>query len=301
MRASFRSVPSPVLVLGGILSVQLGAGVAKGQLFDVLSPSAVVFYRLATSAVVLLLFSRLIVGRVLRGASRGDVAVIVAFGVVLATMNLAFYESISRIPLGIAVTIEFLGPLGVAVALSRRRLDLMWVALAGLGVALLSGGGSGDLDPVGVGLALVAAACWAAYILLSVQTGRRFTGSSGLALASVVGTVVLAPIGLSSGGSQMWQPDLLALGIVVGLLSSAIPYALELEALRRLPARTFGILMSLEPAVAALVGLVVLGESLQLREVAAIGCVVAACLGTTRTRRQQSVTPNPGQEQTPTD
>lgn len=290
MPATFRSVPAPILVLGGILSVQLGAGVAKGQLFDVLSPSTVVFYRLATSAVVLLLFSRSTVSRALRGAGRRDLAVIVAFGVVLATMNLAFYESISRIPLGIAVTIEFLGPLGVAVAMSRRRLDLLWVTLAGLGVVLLSGVGSGDLDPVGVGLALIAGSAWAAYILLSVQTGRRFQGSSGLALASVVGAIVVAPLGLSSGGTQMWQPDLLALGVTVGLLSSAIPYTLELEALRRMPTRTFGILMSLEPAVAALVGLVVLAESLQLHEVVAIGCVVAASVGATRARRPRRTT-----------
>lgn len=274
-------MPAPGLVLLGIVSVQVGAGLAK-TLFEVLPPTAVVTLRLATSAVVLVLLARRALRSRMGRWSRADLNVAVAFGVVLATMNVSIYESFARIPLGIAVTIEFLGPLGVAVAFSRRRLDLVWVLLAAAGVLLLTRGDAGSLDAAGVGFALLAAAGWAAYILLSAATGRRFPGSSGLALASVVGTLLVLPLGVASGGADLLQPEYLLIGAGIGLLSSAIPYSLELEALRRLPARLFGILMSLEPAVAALVGLVMLGEVLDAREWVAIGCVVAACLGATR-------------------
>lgn len=274
-------MPAPALVFGGIASVQVGAGLAKG-LFDELPPSAVVFLRLATSAVVLVIVTHRVVGGALRRASRSDVVTIVGFGLALATMNFSIYESFSRIPLGIAVTIEFLGPLGVSVAFSRRRIDFVWVALAGLGVVLLARGGGSDLDPVGIAFAVLAGVGWAAYILLSAQTGRRFEGSSGLAAASVIAAVAMAPTGLVTGGSELWQLHLLVIGAAIGLLSSVIPYTLELEALRRMPARVFGILMSLEPAVAALVGLIVLHEVLHAREWVAIGCVILACAGATR-------------------
>jgi inner membrane transporter RhtA len=276
------AVPPPGLVLLGIVSVQVGAGLAK-NLFDELPPSAVVTLRLATSAIILVLVS----GKLLAGArrwSRTDVLVAVGFGATLAAMNLSIYEAFARIPLGIAVTIEFLGPLGVAVAFSRRRLDLVWVLLAAGGVLLLTRGNSGTVTAAGVAFALLAGAGWAAYILLSAATGRRFRGSTGLAVASVIGTLLVLPVGVSTGGAELLRPDILAIGATIGLLSSAIPYALELEALRRMPAKLFGILMSVEPAVAALVGLVVLGEVLHAREWAAIGCVVVACLGATRTQ-----------------
>ncbi|AYY11745.1 EamA family transporter [Actinobacteria bacterium YIM 96077] len=282
MSAALHPVPAPGLVVAGIVSVQMGAGIAKG-LFESLPPSTVVFMRLLTSAVVLLLITRRLIWARRRDLARADVLVLIGFGLALATMNFAIYQSFSRIPLGIAVTIEFLGPLGVSVVFSRRRLDLFWVALAALGVLLLTRGDASALDPVGVLYALVAAMGWAAYILLSAETGRRFQGTSGLALASMVGMVVVAPIGLGEGGTQLWEPHLLAIAVGVGLLSSVIPYSLELEALRRMPAKVFGILMSLEPVVAALVGLVLLGEILELREWAAIGCVVVACVGATRT------------------
>ncbi|NED99129.1 EamA family transporter [Phytoactinopolyspora halotolerans] len=280
-----RSVPAPGLVLGGIVSVQLGAGIAKG-IFDSLPPSAVVFMRLLTSAVVVTALGWRLLSRSLRRSTRTDLLVLVGFGLALATMNFAIYQSFARIPLGIAVTIEFLGPLGVSVAFSRRRLDLLWVAFAALGVLLLTRGDTDDLDAAGVGFALVAAAGWAAYILLSVETGRRFEGSSGLAVASVVGTVVMAPIGIGSGGEQLLEPDLVLIAVVIGLLSSVVPYTLELEALRRMPPKVFGILMSVEPVAAALVGLVLLHEVLHPREWIAIGCVVAACVGATRTGSQ---------------
>lgn len=283
MTSPLGSIPAPGLVLGGIFSLQIGAGLAKG-LFDTLPPTAVVFLRLAFSAVALVAITQSAVRAALRRASRGDLGLAVTFGLSLAAMNIAIYESFSRIPLGIAVTIEFIGPLGVAVALSRRRLDLLWVLLAGTGVVLLARGGSGDIDPVGVLFALVAAAGWASYILLGKQLGQRFPGSSGLTVASVVGAAAVAPIGLTTGGSDLWQTHVLLLAAGIALLSSVIPYSFELEALRRMPATVFGILMSLEPAAAALVGLVVLNEVLHVQEWLAIGLVVAACLGATRQR-----------------
>ncbi|HEU4542090.1 MAG TPA: EamA family transporter [Jiangellaceae bacterium] len=285
------SVPPPALVLLGIGSVQLGAGLAK-TVFDELAPSAMVLLRLATSAIVLTIVGR----RVLRGAMvrrpRQDFLIVVAFGVTLALMNFAIYESMARIPLGIAVTIEFLGPLGVAVAFSRRLLDLAWVALAAAGVLLLArDDGSGRVTVAGVAFALLAAAGWAAYILFSTAIGRRFTGSSGLALASIVGTVLMLPVGISTGGDALLRPELLAVGVTVGLLSSVIPYTLELEALRRMRAQLFGILMSLEPAAAAIVGLVILSEILALHEWAAVACVVLASVGASRTQPQRPEVP----------
>jgi inner membrane transporter RhtA len=277
------AIPAPALVLLGIASVQLGAGFAK-KLFEELPPSAVVTLRLTTSTVVLVLISRPLWRAGARRWRRRDLLVAGAFGVTLATMNFSIYESFSRIPLGIAVTIEFLGPLGVAVAFSRRWLDLLWVGLAAAGVGLLVLDDSGAVTAVGVAFALLAAAAWAGYILLSAETGRRFPGSSGLALASLTATLLVLPTGVATGGADLLRPDILLIGALIGLLSSVVPYTFELEALRRMPARVFGILMSLEPAVAALVGLVLLGEVLDAREWTAIGCVVVACLGATRSQ-----------------
>ncbi|MFC7330483.1 EamA family transporter [Marinactinospora rubrisoli] len=268
------------MVLIGILSVQFGAGIAK-NLFHSLPPSAVVWLRLLTSAVLLLLLAR----PALRGRTRADWLVVVGFGVSLATMNYAIYQSFARIPLGIAVTIEFLGPLTVAVLGSRRRIDLVWVALAAVGVLLLGFDDGGDITAAGVAFALLAAVAWAAYILLSAATGQRFSGTSGLGVASMVGVLLIAPAGIAEGGTALLDPRLLLFGLAVGLLSSVVPYTLEMQALRRMPPRVFGILMSLEPAAAALVGLVVLGEFLSLWQWTAVACVVAASVGATRTDR----------------
>ena len=194
-------------------------------------------------------------------------------------MNLAFYESLARVPLGIAVTVEFLGPLAVAVAGSRRRLDLAWTALAGGGVALLAEGGGAAVRPLGLVLAAVAGGFWASYILLGVRVGRAFPGASGLAPAMVLGAVLAAPWGIVSAGSGLGDPALLGAGAGVGLLSSALPWSLELEALRRLPAAVFSVVLSLEPAVAALAGLAFLGEHLRARAWVAIALVVLASAG----------------------
>jgi inner membrane transporter RhtA len=272
------AVPPVALVLVAVGSVQFGAALAK-TLFDEAGAGGTVFLRVALAAAVLVALWR----PRLRGHPARDLWLVVAFGLTLAGMNLAFYASLDRIPLGVAVTFEFVGPLGVAVGGSRRTLDLLWVGLAALGILLLSDFGDfGDLDPAGVGLALVAGGFWAAYILLSARTGRAFPGGAGLALAMVAASAPLAPVGIADGGGSLLEPEVLSLGLAVAMLSSAIPYSLELEALRRLPAGVFGVLMSLEPAVAALAGYVVLGELLGVREVAAIAFVVAASAGAAR-------------------
>jgi inner membrane transporter RhtA len=261
-------------VVGGIGSVQLGAAFAV-KLFDDLGPAGTVFLRTGFAAVVLMAIAR----PTLRGHDRAALRSMVLFGTALALMNLTFYEALDRIPLGIAVTFEFVGPLGVAIATSRRRLDLVWAALAAIGIVLLSGGIGGDLDTLGVLLAFTAGGFWAAYILLSQRVGREFAGAEGLALALVLSTVILVVPGIAGGGSGLTQLDLLAIGFAVAMLSSAIPYSLELEALRTLPTGMFGVLMSLEPAVAALIGFLVLGQDLELAEVAAISMVVIASAG----------------------
>jgi threonine/homoserine efflux transporter RhtA len=296
------AVPPPALVLFGIVSVQVGAGLAA-KLFSLVPPAAVTGVRLWTAAVILAMLGARGLARALRGLVHrrawADAAVVVAFGITLAVMNFAIYQAFARIPLGIAVTVEFLGPLAVAVAASRHVLDIAWVLLAGLGVTLLTRGGdtaAGTAHPVGLNLAglafaLLAAACWAVYILLSAATGQRFPGSSGLAIAMGVAALVITPAGIIAGGRALLQPEVLGVGLAIGLLSSIIPYSVELEALRRVPAKVFGIWMSLEPAVAALVGLVMLGQSLAAREWAAIGCVVVASAGAAWGSRRPAPSP----------
>ena len=283
-------MPPSVLVLTGVVSVQVGAGVAA-RLFALIPPAAVTGLRLWTAAAVMIVAGARPLRDNLAGLARRrawrDAAVVAGFGLTLAVMNFSIYQAFARIPLGIAVTVEFLGPLAVAVASSRRLIDLLWVALAGVGVALLTGTGapaSGGhrVGLVGLGFALLAAAAWAAYIVLSRATGRRFPGTSGLTIAMLVAAVVIIPAGVTAGGTALLRPGILAAGLAIGLLSSVIPYSLELEALRRVPARVFGIWMSLEPAVAALVGLVMLGETLAVTEWAAIVCVMIACAGAAR-------------------
>jgi inner membrane transporter RhtA len=267
-------VPPVALVLGAISSVQFGAALAK-TLFDEIGAGGTVFIRVVFAALVLALIWRPRVA----GLGRRETLLAVLFGLTLAGMNLAFYSALDRIPLGITVTLEFVGPLGVAVAGSRGALDLLWVGLAAAGILLLSDFGSGDLDGVGVALALLAGCLWAAYILLSARVGRVFPGGSGLAIAMVIAAVLLCPVGVAEAGADLLVPWILAAGAAVAILSSAIPYSLELEALRRMPPGVFGVLMSLEPAVAALAGLVVLGEDLAARELVAIMLVVAASAG----------------------
>jgi inner membrane transporter RhtA len=267
------------LVLIGILSVQFGAGIAK-SLFDEVPPTVIVWLRLATSAVVLTLVAR----PLLRRRTRHDWLVVAGLGASLGIMNWAIYQSFARIPLGIAVTIEFIGPLTLATLGSRRARDFVWVLLAAVGVALLGFEG-GDLTWPGVLFALLAGAAWAAYILLSAETGRRWPGLDGLAVASVIATLLLTPLAVRIGGDDLLDGRVLLLGAAVGLLSSVIPYSCEMIALRSLRPAVFGILMSLEPAAAALAGIVVLGEFLTPVQWLAMVCVVVASVGATRTGR----------------
>ncbi len=265
-----------LFVLAGILSVQFGAAIAK-DLFGRIDPTAMVWLRLLTSAIVLIAMAR----PALRGRTRNDWLVVLGFGVSLGLMNWSIYQAFARIPLGLAVTIEFIGPLAIAIIASRRARDLLWVLLAGLGVALLG------FEPAGVTLAgvlfaLLAGASWAAYILLSAETGRRWSGLQGLAVASVIATLPLTPYAVAEGGDSLLEPEILLLGAAIGLLSSVIPYSFEMSALRTLPAGVFGILMSLEPAAAALAALLLLDEVLEPLQWLALTCVVAASIGATR-------------------
>jgi inner membrane transporter RhtA len=258
------------LVVIAAVSPQIGAAFAV-MLFDELGPAGAAFLRLAFAAIIL--------WAIWRPRLAGDLRLAGAFGVALGLMNWSFYEAIARIPLAIAVTIEFAGPLLVAVLGSRRLLDGVWIALAAVGIVLLVGPGGGSVDPVGVAFALAAAVCWMAYIYLSKRTGAAFPGGSGLAIAMAVGALIVLPAGVIQADGALTQPDLLGSALVVAVLSSVLPYSLELEALRRLPEAVFGVLMSLDPAVAALVGFVALHQDLGPRDLLAIAMVVVASAG----------------------
>ena len=258
------------MVAVAALSPQLGAALAV-TLFDELGPAGAAFLRLAFAAIVL--------WAIWRPRLAGDLRLPAAFGVALGLMNWSFYAAIDRIPLAVAVTIEFTGPLLVAVIGSRRPLDVLWIALAAAGIVLLVGPGGGAMDPVGVGFALIAAACWMAYIYLSKRTGAAFPGGTGLAIAMAVGALIVLPAGVIQADGALAQPGMLVSALVVALASSVLPYSLELEALRRLPESVFGVLMSLDPAIAALVGFVALGQELGPRDVLAIAMVVVASSG----------------------
>ncbi|MFF2215520.1 EamA family transporter [Streptomyces antibioticus] len=268
------------LVLAGGISVQFG-----GALAVTLMPRAgalgVVALRLLVAAVILLVVCR---PRV-RGHSRTDWGTVIVFGVTMAAMNGLFYQSVDRIPLGTAVTLEVLGPLALSVAVSRRAVNLIWAGLALAGVFLLGGGGGfGNLDPLGVAFALSAGGMWAAYIVFSARTGRRFPQADGLALAMAIGALLFLPLGLAESGTKLLDPVTLGLGAAVAVLSSVLPYTLELLALRRLPAPTFAIMMSLEPAIAATAGFFILNQALTATEAAAIALVIAASMGAVRTQ-----------------
>ncbi|MEU2597400.1 EamA family transporter [Streptomyces hirsutus] len=275
-----RGALGPVgLVLAGGISVQFG-----GALAVTLMPRAgalgVVTLRLLVAAIVLLVVCR----PRLRGHSRADWTTVIVFGLAMAGMNGLFYQSVARIPLGTAVTLEVLGPLALSVLASRRAINFVWAGLALAGVFLLGGGGFGSLDPVGVAFALGAGVMWAAYIIFSARTGRRFPQADGLALAMAVAAVVFLPLGIAESGAKLLDPTTLALGAAVAVLSSVLPYTLELLALRRLPASTFAILMSLEPAIAAAAGFLILSQTLTLTESAAIALVIVASMGAVRTQ-----------------
>ncbi|MEV0603522.1 EamA family transporter [Streptomyces sp. NPDC050315] len=265
------------LVIGGIISLQFGSSVAV-LLFPRAGALGVVTLRLVVASLVLLVACR----PKLRGYSRGDWGTVVGFGVALAGMNSLFYQAIDRIPLGAAVTLEFLGPLVLSIVTSRRALSLVWAALALGGVVLLGREGFDGLNAAGAGFALAAGALWAAYILLSARAGQRFPQADGLALAMTVAAVLSLPLGVASAGSALIDPVTIGLGAAVALMSSVLPYTLELLALKKLPASGFAVMMSLEPAAAATAGFLVLHQALGWAEVAAIAMVVLASVGAVR-------------------
>ncbi len=271
-----RAAVPHLLVFGGIASTQFGAALAD-KLFDRAGPAGVVLLRLAFAAILVTALAR----PDLRGRTRGQWRTLLLYGLVLGGMNWSAYEALDRLPLGVAVTIEFLGPLSVAIIGSRRPLDLVWAALAATGVGLLAAGHAhSSINAVGVAFALIAATCWALYILLAQRAGSVLPGVQALAVALVVGTLLVAPAGILDGGRALLQPGVLGAGLGVAVLSSVIPYSLELTALRRLPAGVFGLLMSLEPAVAALAGVIVLGQRLGLRIGVAVVLVTIASAAT---------------------
>jgi inner membrane transporter RhtA len=274
--------------LAAIASVQVGATIAR-HLFDFLGPTGTVFLRVAFGAGILLAIAR---PRRPRFDARQWRA-IVLFGLIIAAMNLCFYQAIARIPLGVAVTIEFIGPLGVAIVGSRKARDFVWAAMAALGVALLSFSGGGAVTTLGLFFALGAAAGWASYIVLGQRVGRLVPGPDGLAFALAVGGLALLPFGIAGAGSRLLNVRNLALGLVVAILSSAIPFSLEFAALRRLSRQVFGILMSLEPAMGAAAGFLFLGQRLSLRDAIAIGLVMAASVGATRSAAPPAATDVP--------
>jgi inner membrane transporter RhtA len=271
-------LPASSLLVGAIISMQCGAAVATG-LFAHAGVAGTAFMRCSFAAVVLLAVTR----PRLRGRSRADLAWLLVFGVLLAGMNTAFYEAIDRLPLGTAVTIEFLGPLTVATIFSRKRRDLVWIALAAIGVASFAGlPGGAALDRVGLVFAFAAGACWGCYVLVAKRVGRTWAGSEGLAASMAVPAIVLAPFGLLSGGTGLVDPTLLLEGAAVGVFSAAIPFSLELSALRRLTATSYGVLTSLEPAIAGAAGLVLLGQRPRAAAIVAAVLVVTASIGITR-------------------
>lgn len=278
------------MVAAGAVSVQFGGAIAV-TLFGAVGAGGAVALRLVIAAVILVVGTLL--GQVVgarRGAGRAsrhhqpsDWLAAGAFGLALAAMNLSFYEAIARIPLGPAVSVELLGPLSLAAMASRRWVDAAWVALALAGVSALGLGEDrrAPMTMTGVAFALLAGACWAGYIMLSAQAGRRFDRTDGLTLAMLLAAVVVLPIGLFSAGSALLRPDVLWRGVTIAVLSSALPYTLELLALRRIRPSTFGVLMSLEPAIASVAGLLVIDQVLGAWQWAGLVAVVVACAGVT--------------------
>ena len=268
-------IPAPTLVILAGVTVQLGSALAK-SVFELAGPLGTVFLRVALSAMLLLVLWR----PSWRGV-RAHWPLVLAYGAVLSAMNTSFYLAIDRIPLGVAVAIEFIGPLGLAVIKSRRWLDLLWVALAATGVLLLAPLQGSGLDPVGLGFAALAALAWSIYILLAQATGKLVPGIAGLAWGMVFGALLLLPIGVGAAGARLLDGRLLAIATVVAALSSAT-YALELMALRRLPVNVFGVLLSVEPMLAAASGFLVLGETLTVRSMVAVVLISIAAAGSAR-------------------
>ncbi|MGG7452594.1 EamA family transporter [Plantibacter auratus] len=275
-----------LLVLAGLVCQELGASIAV-TLFPQVGPIGMVTLRLVFAALILLAVARPALG----GHPSSAWGSAVGFGLVLAAMNVCFYLALDRIPLGPAVTLEILGPLALSVIAGRRWTSALWAGVALVGVLLLGGvllhsGPTAALDPIGVVLALAAGALWIGYILLSARTGTEFPGLNGLAIAAAIGALVTIPLAATTAGTALFDPVILLLGLGVAALSSAVPYALELVALRRLSAATFSILLASAPAIAAIAGLLVLGQELTTPQWLGIACVVGAGIGAVLSARR---------------
>ena len=283
MSRAVSAVPPPGLLLISIVSIQLGAAVAI-DLFPVLGPIGMAFLRLAFSAVLLIVATRHSLGWQLRQHAGS----LLLYGAILGVMNMSFYGAISRIPLGIAVAIEFVGPLGLAAVTSRRARDFAWIALAGLGILLLTPQIGSELDPLGVALAGVAGLCWAGFTVMSQRVGRAVPGNAGLAMAMLVAALVVLPVELVVGSLGGLNPGLLAAALAVAILSTAMPLTLEFEALKRMTARSYGILVTMEPVVATIVGALLLSQAIGVQGILAVVCVTVAALGVTISDRRES-------------
>ena len=282
------AVPAPLLVLAAIVSVQTGSAVARTA-FDVTGASGMTLLRLVLAGLLL----TAVVRPAVRRWSRAQWTAAVLLGLTMGAMNLVFYLAIQDVPLGVAVTVEFVGPLLLALVQTRRVWDLVWAVLAGAGVVLLGLDGGESVPIEGLVLSLLAGMFWAGYILASARVGRVLPGVDGLAVALLVAALLALPFGAAGAGRAVTDGQALLVGVAVALLSSVVPYALELTALRPIPTRVFGVLMSLEPAAAAVAGLIVLDQVLGTRELVALGAVSLASVGVTYARRSDQPAPQP--------
>jgi len=280
MKSKFNIPPIPAILLA-IVSVQCGAAIAKG-LFPAIGPAATASLRIGLSALILLIAFRPNVTKL----SKKQWKYVVLYGLSLGAMNMVFYLAIARIPIGLGVTLEFIGPLVVAIFGSKKIIDFFWVMLAVAGIALITPWTNNGLDPIGILFALMAAACWGAYIVLGGRISKIMDGDQAVSIGMVVATLLIVPFGIANGGLGQLNPHLFALGFALALLSSAIPFTLEMGALKQLPARTFSILMSLEPAVASIAAFFFLQERLSIKECLAVVFVVVASAGSSITARR---------------
>ena len=287
LATSTRAVPIGLMIVA-MLSVQTGASLAKG-LFPLVGAQGATTFRLALSALMMAVIWRPWKAKI----TRANIGPLIGYGLCLGGMNMLFYLALRTIPLGVAVAIEFIGPLTVALAQSRKATDFLWVALAVAGLVLLLplGNVSKGLDLVGAGLALAAGGFWGLYIVFGQKAGAAHGGRT-VALGTMIGALIAIPFGVAHAGAHLLSPAILPLGLAVAVLSSAIPYSLEMVGLQRLPTRTFGILMSLEPAVGALSGFLILGERLTPIQILAVAAVMAASAGSVLTSRDPKVEPD---------
>jgi inner membrane transporter RhtA len=284
MNKSKINIPPLPAVLGAIISVQAGAAIAKG-LFPVLGATGTASVRIGLSALILLAVNR----PNLKRFSKAQWKAVIPYGLCLGAMNVIFYMALERIPLGLAVTLEFIGPLLLAVAGSRRIIEFLWVLLAAAGIAFIAPWNEKSIDLIGSLLALLAGGFWAGYIILGRRTSKIMDGGQAVTIGMIFATMIVLPFGISSGGLGNFTLIMILSGAALALLSSAIPFTLEMNAMRKIPAQTFSILMSLEPAVAALCGLFFLQEMLSFYEWMAVALVVIASAGATLTKNKKNL------------